>query len=102
MTAQMIAYLFAICVGLVSSGLIASIWEFGAGGKVSLGDNVRLDFLTPLRGLVYVLTRPVVLLFAGPALFFRRPLIGLICLTMGAGLSFLQGVMIMTQVFGIR
>ena len=102
MTAQMIAYQFAICVGLVSSGLIASIWEFGAGGKVSLGDNARLDFLSPLRGLVFVLTRPVVLLFAGPALFFRQPLVATVSVALGTGLSFLQGVVIMTQVFGIR
>ena len=102
MTEQMIAYLFAMCVGLVSSGLIASIWELGVGDKASLVDNARLDFLLPLRGLVFIFTRPVVFLFAGLGLFLRRPLVALISIALGTGLSFLQGVVIMTQVFGIR
>ena len=95
------AYLFAIAVGLVSSGAIASLWA------VATNDSPRLAMLTdgsvysPLRVPLVVLSAPVRLIGSACWWMFESPLIGFLLLLAGIAWSFFQGVFILTQIFGV-
>ncbi len=96
-----IAYLFAIAAGLVSSGAIGSLWAASVGEVPDLESLEYYDWLTPLRGLAFVLSAPTHLLLKSLDFLYDETLVGLSLLFIGITLSFLQGVVILTQVFGV-
>ena len=102
MGVQDIAYGFALCAGFVTSGLIASLWELFTGEPLDLTSLSKLSLLSPMRGLVYGLSMPSRLFFEGLTTTISRPSYSAFALMLGGGLGFLQGVVVMTQIFGIK
>ena len=102
MDAQDIAYGFALCAGFVASGLIASLWELFTGEQLDLDSFSKLSFLSPFRGLAYVLSMPSRCFLEGLSTAISRPTYSTFALALGSGLGFLQGVVVMTQIFGIK
>jgi hypothetical protein len=102
MDMQHLAYLMAVLVGVVSSGLIGSAWELATGEEARLSNLLDPDpgFLTPVRALVAVLSAPTTILLDGFWWLIAQPLFGVPILVAGMVWSFLQGVFILTQVFG--
>ena len=101
MHAQHIAYLFAIATGIVSSGAIGSLWAMASGEAPSfkmLGDG---DFLIPLKVPVVIFSAPTTLIMDSLWWLFERPLVGLFMMLIGLSWSFVQGVFILTRIFGV-
>ncbi len=101
MQVQHIAFLFAIATGIVSSGAIGSLWALASGEAPSfkmLGDG---DFLIPLKVPVVIFSAPTTLIMDSLWWLFERPLLGVFMLLMGLSWSFVQGVFILTRIFGI-
>jgi hypothetical protein len=99
---QHLAYLLAILMGIVSSGVVGSAWELATGEEPRLGDllDPNPDLLTPLRVLAAVFAAPAKILSDGFWWLIVQPFFGLPILIAGLAWSFLQGVFILTQVFG--
>ena len=101
LAAQQLAYLFAIATGIVSSGAIGSLWAIASGEAPSfklLGDD---DFLIPIKVPVVILSAPTTLMVDAGWWLIERPLVGLLMLLAGLGWSFVQGVFILTRIFGV-
>ncbi len=101
MHTHQLAYLFAIATGIVSSGAIASLWALLTDESPSfrmLGDD---DILIPIKVPVVILSGPTTLIMDAAWWLFERPLIGLMMLVLGLGWSFVQGVVILTRIFGV-
>jgi hypothetical protein len=102
MDMQHLAYFLAILVGIVSSGIIGSAWELATGEDVRLRDilDAQPTIVTPLRVLAAVFSAPSKVLLDGCWWLIAQPLIGVPVLALGFGWSFMQGVVILTKVFG--
>jgi hypothetical protein len=102
MEQQHLAYLMALAVGIVSSGLIASGWELATGEKLKLSDvmDANPTILTPFRVFATLFAAPTTVLLDGFWWLIAQPLFGIAILAAGFIWSFLQGVFILTQVFG--
>ena len=101
MQVQHIAFLFAIATGIVSSGVIGSLWAIASGQAPSfklLGDG---DFLIPLKVPVVLFSAPTTLIMDSLWWLFEKPLIGLFMFLAGLSWSFIQGVFILTRIFGV-
>ena len=96
-----VAYLFAVATGIVTSGLIASLWSLATDGASPWSGLEEPDLLTPLRALVLVFSAPTALLSNGSYYLIAQPLIGLILLFLGVGWSFVQGIVILSKIFGV-
>jgi len=97
-----IGYLFALATGLVFSGLIASLWELVSDEPLSFNLIARLDLLSPLRGLILAVSLPCKLSMLALSKISAQPFAALAALAIAGLWSFMQGVVIMTQVFGVR
>ncbi len=104
MELQQLAYLMAVLVGVVSSGLVGSAWELATGEEVRLRHLFDRDpnILTPLRAMAAVFSAPSTMLRDGFWWLIAQPMFGLPILAFALGWSFLQGVFILTQVFGFH
>jgi hypothetical protein len=102
MDVQHLAYLLALAVGIVSSGIVGNAWALVTGETPRLGDVLDPDptILTPFRVIAAVLSAPTTILLDGFWWLIAQPLIGLPIIAAGLVWSFLQGVFILTQVFG--
>ncbi len=96
--------LFAIAVGLVSAGLLGSLWTlvFEEEPQLGLLLDAEPTLLTPLRALSVVFAAPSTI--AEKALWWlvAEPMLGVPLMALAVGWSFLQGVFILTQVFGFK
>ncbi len=97
---QQVAYLFAIAMGLVSSGAIGSLWATATDEAPHFGMLEEADLWTPIRTIIVILSAPTTLIVSSFWWFIESPLIGLAMILAGLGWSFIQGVVILTQVFG--
>jgi hypothetical protein len=102
MELQHVAYILAVFVGIVSSGLIGSVWELATGEDVRLRHVLDPDptLLTPLRVMAAIFSAPAKVLSDGFWWLIAQPLLGVPILALGFVWSFLQGVVILTKVFG--
>lgn len=102
MDLQHLAYILAVLVGIVSSGLVGSAWELATGEDVRLRDilDENPTTLTPFRVLAAVFSAPAKILLDGFWWLIAQPLLGVPILAIGFGWSFLQGVFILTKIFG--
>ncbi len=102
MEMQHVAYLLAMAVGIVSSGLVASLWEIATEESLQLGDllDPAPTILTPFRVLAIILSAPIIVLVDAFWWLLAKPLFGVPLVTAGLAWSFLQGVFILTKVFG--
>ncbi len=96
-----VAYAFAVAAGVVSSGAIGTLWALASDEAPGLYALERADLLTPFRGVVFVFSAPTLLIISSTYRIFKRPLTGLVMLMLGLALSFLQGVVLLTQFFGV-
>jgi len=101
LSTQSIAYLFAVATGIASSGAIASLWAIATDEPLELNRFEEPDLLTPVRAMVMVFAAPTTLLVNSFWYLIVRPLWGLMLLVAGLGWSFVQGVTIMSQIFGV-
>jgi hypothetical protein len=103
MDLQHAAYLMAVLVGIVSSGLVGSAWVLATGEEARLGRLFDLDpdFLTPFRVLAAVFSAPSAIMLDGFRWLIAQPILGVPILVAGLLWSFMQGVFILTQVFGL-
>lgn len=95
-----VAYLFAIAAGIVSSGAIGSLWATATDEAPHFGMLEESDLWTPIRVLVVVLSAPTTLIVNSFWWMIERPSVGLLMILAGLGWSFIQGVVILTQIFG--
>ena len=102
MDVQHTAYLFALAVGIVSSGVIGSLWAMFFGETPHFGLLRDGDFLTPIKMPVVVLSGPTTLMANSCWWLIERPLVGVVMLLTGLSWSFFQGVFILTQIFGVN
>jgi hypothetical protein len=103
MEQQHLAYVLAVSVGIVSSGLIGNAWAMATGVAPRLGDILDddPDFLTPFRVFAALLSAPTTILLDGFGWLIAQPFFGVPIVVAGLVWSFLQGVFILTQVFGL-
>ena len=101
MNVHMAAYLFAIAAGIVSSGVIGTLWTIATDEEPGLSALATADLLTPVRALATVFSAPTTLMVNSSYDLFDRPLIGIAIWLVGLTLSFFQGVVLLTQVFGV-
>ncbi len=59
------------------------------------------DILIPIKVPVVILSGPTTLIMDACCWLIERPLLGLLMLLAGFGWSFIQGVFILTRVFGV-
>jgi hypothetical protein len=99
---QHAAFLFALAVGIISSGIIGNAWAMATGEAPKLGDllDPNPTILTPLRVFAALFSAPTTILLDGFWWLIEQPLFGVPIITAGLVWSFLQGVFILTQVFG--
>ena len=104
MEMQQAAQLLAVAVGIVSSGLVSSLWEIATEENLQLGNllDPAPTFLTPLRVLAIVLSAPIIVLVDAFWWMLAKPVFGVPLVMAGLVWSFLQGVFILTKVFGFH
>ncbi len=102
MVYQHLLYLYALGVGIAIAGFAGSVWGMVAGDRPELDDILEGDYLTPIKLPLVVLHGPIITLTEGTRWLILNPPIGLLLLAAGLGWSFLQGVFVLTQVFGLK
>jgi uncharacterized protein DUF6949 len=102
METQYFAYLFAVAVGLVSAGIMGSIWRLVAGKELRPALPHRAGVDATLKMLAIGVCAPLAMVRTGLWYLTRNPVFALLIMCVGLGWSFLQGVFILTQIFGLR
>jgi hypothetical protein len=97
-----IAILLAIGVGFVSAGLIGNLWWLATGDSPELEMIEKDDFFVPVRTVALVASAPWLLIHNAFWWFIVYPPLGIPIAIAAVGWSFLQGVFILTQVFGMK
>jgi hypothetical protein len=94
--------LVAVIVGVVSSGIIGSAWELATGEEARISGIFAPEpgLLTPFRIVVSLTSAPATILRDAMWWLIANPFAGVPLLLSGLVWSFLQGVFILTQVFG--
>ena len=95
-----LVYLYAVAVGVVAAGVTGSLWSLATGEEPRFGLLLEPSLLAPIRALVVVASAPLLLLLAA----WRHAgsaIVGMLLLAASLGWSFLQGVFILTQFFGV-
>ncbi len=102
MNFQLTTYVFAVVAGVVFSGIIATLWALATDELPGLNALERFDFLSPVRAVAFVFCTPTTLIVKSAYQFFNRPLFAVVLLLIGLALSFVQGVVVFTQIFGVK
>ena len=102
MPAVVALYSFAVAVGVVSAGLAGSFWALLTGASPRLQLLLEPSIFVPFRTLAVVLHAPLMVLHNGLANVPARPAVGTALIGASLGWSFLQGVFILTQLFGLK
>lgn len=95
------AVFFGVLTGIVSAGLVSSLWSLAAGDSPRFTLLRDTDFLTPLKVVIVVFSAPMIVLSRACWWTVERPVVGVPLFVLGLLWSFLQGVFILTQVFNI-
>ena len=93
-------YLCAIAVGIVAAGVTGSMWAMATGESPRFGLLLEPSAMAPVRALVVVAYAPLMILLWAWR-FIDRPIAGMLLVAASLGWSFLQGVFILTQFFGV-
>ena len=97
----MLIYVYTAIVGLVAAGIVGSAWSMATGEQMTGWDLFAGGWLKPICALLVVVHTPLRLMKLGAEMTLDGALSGVAVLAAGAGWSFLQGVFILTQVFGV-
>jgi hypothetical protein len=102
MVSQHAVWLFALLVGIASSGLIGSAWAMASGETPRLQHLLDPEptLVTPVRVFAVLFSAPTTILVDGFWWLIEQPLFGVPIISAGLVWSFLQGVFILTQLFG--
>ena len=95
-----LVYLYAVAVGVVAAGVAGSLWALATGEEPRFGLLLEPSLIAPVRALVVVASAPLLLLLAA----WRHAgsaVLGMLLVAASLGWSFLQGVFILTQFFGV-
>ena len=95
-----VVYVYAVAVGVVTAGITGSMWAMATGERPRFGLLLEPSAIAPLRALVVVASAPLLLLLAAWR-FVGSPIAGMLLVAASLGWSFLQGVFILTQFFGV-
>jgi hypothetical protein len=95
-----LGYLFAVAVGIVTAGVTASLWTLALGEEPRFGLLLEPSAMAPLRALVVVASAPLLLLLTAWG-YVGRISVAMLLVVLSLGWSFLQGVFILTQFFGV-
>ena len=95
-----LAYLYAAAVGVVTAGITASLWTLAMGEEPRFGLLLEPSSIAPLRALVVVVSAPLLLLLAAWR-YVGNASVGMLLVVASLGWSFLLGVFILTQFFGV-
>jgi hypothetical protein len=95
------AFLLAVSAGIVSGGVTGSAWALATGAKPGFYLLTERSLATPLKVAVLVFNAPLLLARNGWSVLWARPFLGLLALSLSCLWSFLQGVFILTQIFGV-
>ncbi len=95
-----LAYLFAVAVGIVTAGVTASLWTLTVGDEPRFGRLLEPSAVAPLQALVVMISAPLLLLLAAWR-YAGSASVGMLLVAASLGWSFLQGVFILTQFFGV-
>ena len=95
-----LAYLFAAAAGIVLAGVTASLWTLAVGEEPRFGLLLEPSAIAPLRALVVMVSAPILLLVAARH-YIGRASVSMLLVAASLGWSFLQGVFILTQIFGV-
>jgi hypothetical protein len=95
------ATVLALATGAVSGGVTGSAYALATGQRPGLWLLFERDLATPIRIAVLVLHAPLLIAARAYDELEERPVTGLVLLGLAALWLFLQGVFILTQVFGI-
>ncbi len=101
MGVEYIAYLFAIAVGVVTSGAIVSLWAVLTDEAPSVVMLTNGSVFAPLKVPLVILGAPVTIMGSAFKWMFESPMLGVLLLILGIFWSFIQGVFILTQIFGV-
>jgi hypothetical protein len=101
MNVQFIACFFATATGILFSASIASLWAAYNDEPPHLGLLQEGGPYAPFKGLVLAFSAPTALLWNGASWMAELPVAGTLFLLSGLALSLLQGVFIITVIFGI-
>jgi len=97
-----VMYGFAVAVGIVSAGLVGSLWLLLFNERLYFHDLFyRQGWWALLAALAVVYNAPVLLFETGLARAAEGRMSGGLLIVVASGWSFLQGVFILTQVFGL-
>jgi hypothetical protein len=102
MTPVTFLYAYAIAAGLAAAGLMGSVWTLATGERPCLQLLLEPSILAPLRALAVVVHAPLAMLYNGAGKLLVSPIMGVLLMMGGLGWSFLQGVFILTQIFGLE
>lgn len=95
-----LAYPYAAAVGIVTAGITASLWTLAVGEELRFGILLEPSTVAPLRALVVIVSAPLLLLLAAWR-YVGSAGVGLLLVAASLGWSFLLGVFILTQFFGV-
>lgn len=96
------AILLAVAVGFVSAGLAGNLWWLATGKSPDLSMLDECDFFVPVRTIALVASAPWLLIHAAFWWFIVYPPLGIPLVIAAVGWSFLQGVFILTKLFGLH
>jgi hypothetical protein len=100
MTIFYLVYIYAVAVGIVAAGIAGSIWVLATGERPRFGLLLEPSAIAPVRALVVVAYAPLMILLAAWR-FIGSPIVVMLLVAASLGWSFLQGVFILTQFFGV-
>ena len=95
-----LGYLFAVAVGIVMAGTTASLWTLALGEEPRFGLLLEPSAIAPVRAIVIVLSAPLLLLLAAWR-YIGNASVATVLVAASLGWSFLLGVFILTQFFGV-
>ena len=95
-----LGYLFAVAVGIVMAGITASLWALALGEEPRFGLLLEPSAIAPLRAIVIILSAPLLLLLAAWR-YIGNASVAMVLVVASLGWSFLLGVFILTQFFGV-
>jgi hypothetical protein len=95
-----LGYLFAVAVGIVMAGITASLWALALGEEPRFGLLLEPSAIAPLRAIVIILSAPLLLLLAAWR-YIGNASVAMVLVAASLGWSFLLGVFILTQFFGV-
>ena len=95
-----LGYLFAVAVGIVMAGITTSLWTLALGEEPRFGLLLEPSAIAPLRALMVIASAPLLLLFAAWR-YAGSASVAMLLAATSLGWSFLLGVFILTQFFGV-